>query len=304
MRILTFLICLFIAACGAEPLDTNYHQHQKKDNNTNKNQVVTPPTVTDTSKIWYQDDYQNAQIGVKLNVISGYNSATGKVAYNPLNQGVKVIKDVMHKQRKEWASGGILNFSNFSLSKGDEIWYQFKLLLPVGSSYQSDPHLKFIRFKTKKANGKHAGYLDLYLETDGDWKLIFEGNYNQGEYGWHFFTKNQAYKPQFGVWETYEIHVVFDDVSEDAGGKARVDFYKNNELVGSATNMQTLLIGGTVIGIYNRTYWNGGVPQEQSWFWGESAAAIKSTLRDDSVHLAYDPYGRHFIGQRATSLIP
>lgn len=95
------------------------------------------------------------------------------------------------------------------------------------------------------------------------------------------------------------MHVVFDTVSQDNGGKARVDFWKNNQLVGSATDIKTLVEDSDYCNaILLRTYWNSssGVPRNQTWYWDDAAIAIKNNQRDDSTHLIDADNNIKFIG--------
>lgn len=302
---LSFLIVLLLSALMLSACNPKTNNPEKKAPKTNqpdaekpdqnKPETNNPDTnkQTDLSKLYRYYNFNTGVITASVGSVSDWGTTSiGSLAQDPKNKQGIVVKDDMQQGKNEWQGGGVHNIPR--LTKGHEVWFQVKFLMPSGTNYDAQPWLKFIRFHTFKADGSNRGYVDVYLENDGDWRVIYEG-----EQVWSELTKDQSHKPVFDTWETYEMHVVFDTVSQDNGGKARVDFWKNNRLVGSATDIKTLVENSDYCNaVLLRTYWNSnsGVPRNQTWYWDDTAIAIKNDQRNDSTLLINSSNGIKFIG--------
>jgi hypothetical protein len=150
--------------------------------------------------------------------------------------------------------GGIIDFPA-PLKKGDEVFIKLSVYWPNGFSYNANPWLKFLRVKTFQSDGKNGGYNDIYIPNSGDahaYQFIYEG-----ENVWTRFG-NAANKVQFGVWETYEFYIKFDNIPAGASEPPLVKFTKNGEVLSEIRARKTL--GNetyTANSFYLFTYWNG-----------------------------------------------
>ena len=142
------------------------------------------------------------------------------------------------------------------LQTGDEIWIRLRTYAPAGFSTYVAPSrggkLKFIRITERSSSGTPAR-LDWYwpnrviLERDDVWQY-----------------PNSGYDMTTGVWETWEMYVMFDKNSVDNGGTGRVRLWKNGTLIGDLTARGTLWSDATrVVDVRIFDHWNGGAPQTQ-----------------------------------------
>lgn len=251
---------------------------------------------TNFSQLFHYTPFTGGTNGASISTVSPWavgGAGTCVIGDDPLGQQGKVAVDTIPLGAKGGAIGGNISFGSTPLTSGDEIWFRQKVYIPIGASYSASPHLKFFRFRIRQAGGAHVGYDDIYLEPDGDFKFIFEG-----ENSWQNLTTNQAFAPVLGQWNVYEGHMVLDNVPVSSGGNARYDFWSNGILVGSVTNRRTLNADTDQCwAAYWQDYWNGGSPQAQTWYWTKTAIAIKRAGgRDDTPYLSTDSGGKLFIG--------
>ncbi|MBI5451173.1 MAG: hypothetical protein HY940_07415 [Gammaproteobacteria bacterium] len=151
--------------------------------------------------------------------------------------------------------GGVVKFPS-PLKRGDEVWIRVRTYWPVGSTYDANPKLKFMRVKTQTATGVHIGYNDWYITPESSssyqpfW-YIYEGVQIPKYFG------EQSDRIVKGVWETYEYNIKFDSQPEDKGGMAHTRMWKDGKLIGSITSSQTLVSQDDVAtSFYLFTYWN------------------------------------------------
>jgi hypothetical protein len=167
--------------------------------------------------------------------------------------------------------------------------------MPFGFNYNSTSegaHLKFLRVHTSSASGSNQGYNDWYInpsnrvsgDNNGTHKFIFEGEQRWSDFG------TEADRPQFGVWEVYEMYLKFDNVSTDNGGQALVRVWKNGVLKGEFTNRRTLSNSDSYSDrTHIFTYWNGGAPKTQH-MWLDDVVVTSDT--PDAV----DSHGNPYVG--------
>lgn len=266
--------------------DTNYQNGDKPTSGS-----------TNFSQILYYEDFTGGTNGSKISTVSSFGTTSAIINDDPLGIHGKVARDDIVAGDKDWASGGVLTIGNMvggSFPRYSEFWARIKVYMPTGYSYSASPWFKFFRWRTWNAAGTASpGYIDWYLEPDGDHRVIYEG-----EGTWTQVTTNQAFAPTKGQWQDWEMHVVLDSVTVDAGGQARIDLWRDGVLIGSVTNRRTLNNTTDVAKDFlYQTYWNGGAPQNQTLYWTKAAFAAKIPGgRDDTPFLSTDATGKKFIG--------
>lgn len=170
----------------------------------------------------------------------------------------------------EW--GGIFDLPT-PLKVGEELWVRLSLFVPNGFQIVSNSgQLKFIRLHTRTSSA-NTGCLDLLMgdpnvplwdpvarkDTYPPYDLNFEGRP-----GLTMVGTRPTDNVQFGKWETYEVYVRLDSVSQDGGGMGVTRIWKNNKLLANATGQ----VGaadktGVIDAVYLFTYWNGTSPADQ-----------------------------------------
>ena len=188
--------------------------------------------------------------------------------------------------------GGIITHPE-RLGKGDEVWFRVNVFFPAGFDYHSygeGNRLKFLRFSTLSAAGNNEGYNDIYIDQKGS-PVSFKYIKESGGSGWRDLA-DSGKLPEYGVWETYEFYVKFDNVSLDDGGMAVVRFWKNGKLLKQVTDQYTLNNNDS----YSArtllfTYWNGGAPKTQSMW-------VDDVILTSDQPAALDEYGNPYIGVR------
>lgn len=220
-------------------------------------------------------------------------AGTCVIGDDPLGQQGKVAVDTIPLGAKGGAIGGNISWTSLPLTGGDEIWFRQKVYIPISASYSATPHLKFFRFRIRNSGGSHIGYDDIYLEPDGDFKFIFEG-----QNLWQNITTDQSHAPIKGQWEVFEGYMRLGHTPTSDGGLGLYRLWHNGVLVGEVANRRTINSATDQCwAVYWQDYWNGGSPQAQTWYWTKSAIAVKRAGgRDDTPYLSTDSGGRLFIG--------
>jgi len=248
---------------------------------------------TDTSLISRFEDFSSLALGDNAEDSLLIGDAPGVIVMDPNGGGFQCVHDHILQHTTNTFQFGCTAALEHNLQKGDEVWVTTKVLLPVGSSYYAEDHLKWFRLHTKTSGGTDIGYNDMYLIPDGTFAFIYEG-----EQVWS--DPSGVKPPVFGVWTSFEEHIVFDNVPASAGGGGLVHLWRDNELILTADNRQTLTASTDYSdAFFFWTYYNtrGGAPDgNQDWYWTDYAVAIKCASRDDSVHLITDPNGIKRIG--------
>ena len=225
-------------------------------------------------------DFDGGTIGQKVEGgVNGFSNAAGATVYSacPSRAG-QCAKMQIKKGSDGWSTwGGRLLFNEHGrteLVKGDQLMISLDIFFPAdplisgGFDYSAAPHLKFLRVATQSSTGENEGYNDLYITPDGATHWDAENSKNTDAP--FFYIKEQqnkarfigsypADRPQQGVWESYEVHLYFDNVTVDNGGSSKVVIRKNGVELAVLTDIQTLntpTSKATQFLIF--TYWNGG----------------------------------------------
>lgn len=174
--------------------------------------------------------------------------------------------------------GGIIRLNKCvgeELKEGDEVWIRLRMKFPHNWKFTDGERLKFIRLRSYSPSGKALTYVDFELNhPDGIGNTFFPFHFISefdASKGWALLGEPSQYI-NFGVWETYEVYFKINHVTadEDPVNGARVVAWKNGELIGEATDKQTLPGPGySLRDLYLFTHWNGhkgkgDAPQDQS----------------------------------------
>lgn len=259
-------------------------------------------TGSNLSQILYYEDFSGLSNGA--NFYSGtrfdVQSSPGVIDDDPKSTHGKVVKDIMVAGQEDKCWGGIYDIKaqeNKYLASGDEIWIAFRLLLPTGSSTVASPRLKFLRLNIYNAALSTIGYIDTLLpilSSSDAW--VYSNEVIPGAPITQL-SSDDSTRPNLDQWQTWEFHIVLDDTAAGSGGTGKVEFWKNSTIVG-ALNVATLSadsqLGRRVL---VHDYWNGGAPQNQTFYWTDFACAVKSAgWRDDTPYLTTDSGSRLMIG--------
>jgi hypothetical protein len=93
---------------------------------------------------------------------------------------------------------------------------------------------------------------------------------------------------QKGKWETFEIYIKHDSVSQANGGMAVERIWKNNKLLINATHQTTAVDKtGIVDAVYLFTYWNGSAPADQYLYMDDLIMTNERPTNRDANGYAY-----------------
>jgi hypothetical protein len=196
--------------------------------------------------------------------------------------------------------GGIINFPS-SLGSGDSYWVQFYMYIP-SSFYISTPtngSLKFLRVRTKTAEGPMGGFNDFQIIDDGSeadsvYRYIKEGVENRGDRGWLKIgsaDERSTLLPR-DQWFKVELALSFGVIPLAEGGNSYVRAWVNDDLIWNGANAQTLSESGdTANALYMFTYWNGEAPKTQSLY-------IDNLIMTSDIPSNRDQQGFPYIGNR------
>ena len=245
----------------------------------------------DLGAIFLNEDFSSYALGSDPDDIEGF----GEVSVDSVisdDLGGKTFKDVSYGVgATEWANG-FTHTIPADLVEGDEAWVRMKIWLPVGSDLTAPSeggHLKWFRWRTETDLGANAGYSDLYYDANnGDWKYIKETVDS-----WTVLATGLGgqFDQEYGKWVTWEFYNKF----HSSDGIVR--FWKDGVLVNEILNEQTLTTAtDRAKSFYFRTYWNGGIPKQQNWYYDSVAIALNGAGRTDSTLMPTDALGNKFIG--------
>jgi len=211
----------------------------------------------ESSDAWYfERDFNSGELEEKAEGSDGFSGTAGGSYYtsNVVYEGGQAAEMNVRKGESGFGYwGGSLGFPD--LYKGDEFWFRVRTYFPSEFDYTASPRLKFLRLHTATGEGSNAGYNDIYINPldseDSPFKGIKEGH-NQ----WYDFG-NDSHDIVYDKWETYDFYVKLDDVNSDDGGGGVMRFWKDGELLGEFSGIESL--GGEdhyANYFYLFTYWN------------------------------------------------
>lgn len=254
-----------------------------------------PDGTPNPVNIFLNEDFGAYSIGSDPELISGFTQVTPNsiITDEVALAGGKSYKDSSRAAATtEWANGFIHSIPG-DLVEGDEAWARMRIFLPIGSDLQAigeGDHLKWLRWRTETDLGANAGYSDIYYdEVIGRWKFIKEVAPNT----WHTLTTGAGgpFDQEYGKWVTWEFYFKFHSTV----GVVRM--WKDGVFVNELTNIETLSTPTDVVkSMYFRTYWNGGIPKQQDWYYDNVAIALNGAGRTDSTQLNTDSEGNLYIG--------
>jgi hypothetical protein len=156
--------------------------------------------------------------------------------------------------------------SNFF--RGDSVWFQGYYYVPA-SFFFGIPRIKFLRFGTRSPSVSNQGFVDTYINPlatpSSTYDIIYEGDQSSGD---PWTPAGPAATIDRDRWIRINKHVVFDNLSTNNGGMARVRLWQDGVLLADKTDRRTLVdLDSFSSQFLNFTYWNGeNAPQVQSLY--------------------------------------
>jgi hypothetical protein len=153
-----------------------------------------------------------------------------------------------------WNEWGIKKDLSTLVKKGGTLHFQCSVFFPAAFNFEADPWLKFMRVLHHGSGGVHAGHHDMYIRNN----LITGDIDGQLHVTSEALTGNYTLPGQImqkGVWETFEIQVVADNIAKTAGGVGAIRVWRkvNGVMVlihEKLTNGTIVAADGSLSGIY------------------------------------------------------
>jgi len=249
---------------------------------------------TDPTGIFLNESFESYSLGSDPDAISGFSEVTSGsvISDEQAFSGTKSYKDVSRTTGStEWANGFIHSIPS-DLVQGDEAWVRMHIYIPAGSDITAPgegDRLKWLRWRTESYVGANTGYSDVYYH-----KLLCEWRYiKEVTNSWKVLATGVggAADMEYGKWVTWEFYTKFHTTA------GIIRMWKDGVYINEFTDITTLTTAtDTVTSMYFRTYWNGGIPEQQDWYYDNVAIALNGAGRTDSTQLNTDSEGNLFIG--------
>jgi len=245
---------------------------------------------TNLSGLFFHENFEAISLGVNPNTISGLQdfTAASEISSDEFLSGTRACKNVSLTAGTEGFPIGFVAPFSTNLVEGDESWFRIPIFIPVGSDLDAPGFkLKWMRGQTQTAAGENKGYNDIYY-NDGPDAFDF---IKEGVFDWSNLSTGTPNGMEFGKWIFWEYYIKY---SATVG---IIRYWKDGILVNELLNEQTLTDStdeGTAQ--FFITYWNGGIPKQQTWFYDEITIALEGGGRTDSTQLVDDAAGNKYIG--------
>lgn len=160
------------------------------------------------------------------------------------------------------------------LGDGEEIWATWRAFWPEGFDWTAKNDvgdfavLKFFRLnfvEPPSSDGAGSIVFNLARQSAAEpFKLEGYSNVSSSpDYGVYFGSSGTA--PAWDQWESYTLHAVLDDLSEDMGGMGRVEIWRNGTKLITVTDQAVLPSALSLLdSVEFFGFWIGGAPQAQS----------------------------------------
>jgi hypothetical protein len=206
-------------------------------------------------------DFESGTVGAIAKGASGFTDAGSQTVFH---SGMSANSS---KSAKMVWSAGDTGFSNTmgmidypDIGYGSEIWARGYFYFSSPWSWTCSPVIKILRIHVNRSDGSNLGYLSFFSGGSGEILYSNEvsglaGYTDQGqeERTGAYFTKD--------AWQCIEIYVKFSNSSPV------VRMWKDGVLIYTATNLPTMGSPGDISNLsYIMSYWNGGVPQNQTQY--------------------------------------
>lgn len=167
-------------------------------------------------------------------------------------------------------SGALFNIPD--LHKGGECWFQVPCYFPTGFSFDavtpSEGNQKLLRILTATPTDNSTGYLDIYIyrnDATYGYYYRYEGNPVLPNTNFPFGTPSD--KPDLNQWVQFQVYYKLDNVDDSGNGDATMRFWIGQNLLHEETSRVTLKeAAGFTRQCHLMTFWNGGSPQNQTYY--------------------------------------
>lgn len=227
---------------------------------------VAPPADWELTRL-----FDTGVAGTKAEGADAFDALAGRTSYSTARSvsgaqsaECRVLTTDSNGGFGQW--GGAIDFPA-PVGKGSVLWLEQYVFLPAGFSISTPGNgsLKYIRIRNRTSAGTLTGYLDIQLRdddrTDNAWRYIKEGVAT----GWVYFGDVGSITR--GQWLRHTFAIQLDNVAGASGGTPRVRVWQDGALLVDSTTLATLTTATDYTDSYYLfTYWNGTVPQDQSFF--------------------------------------
>lgn len=211
-------------------------------------------------------DFNSGALGAKAQASDAFSGAAGGSEYSSERsvEGGKSAKlKVIGGTEGFGYWGGIINFPQ-KVFRGETIWLEMHIYIPSSFVIKtpSNGSLKFLRFKSLKADSSHSGYVDMQIIDDGssvpeEFRMLREG---QGQ--WFYYGKNGMLTRD--KWHRVNVELTVDNTAVNQGGKAQAKFWLDGNLITIEQNIKAIMSATDYMeSFYLFTYWNGMAPKDQ-----------------------------------------
>lgn len=212
-------------------------------------------------------DFNSGVLGTKAQASDAFSGAAGGAEYSSerSREGGKSAKlKVIGGTEGYGYWGGIIDFPQ-KVFKGETIWLEMHVNVPDTFSIitPTNGSLKFLRFKSSKADGAHSGYVDMQIIDDGasdpeEFRMMREGQSG----GWFYYGQNGMLTRD--TWHRVNVELSVDNVALSQGGTAQAKFWLNGNLITTEKDIKAIMASTDYMeSFYLFTYWNGDAPKDQ-----------------------------------------
>lgn len=252
--------------------------------------IPTPPVITPIPSKYLTEDFELPLTGLieldkTCSIVPGFG----------IKGGAALKKSLISGQTDTWQTAIKLPMD---ILDGEELWMRTYIFVPVDFDWSCQPIMKLLRWPVVGPAGEKAGFISILTTNPRNYSCIgTERNYG------YIVLSDEAYKPperisgspQYicqigshdaylkpGLWHCVEMYA---KVGSSNNGAIRA--WHNGKLVCETKNISTVPVGGKIFrGDGNTTgnimsYWNGGVPKNQSLYFDSFTFAFSMPLMKD-----------------------
>jgi hypothetical protein len=206
-------------------------------------------------------NFENGTVGAKAVSASGFTDAgaqtvvTSGIAAN----GSKSAKMTWHSGDTGFSNNmGYIDYPN--IGYGSEIWARGYFYFASPWSWTCSPVIKIFRIHVADSGGGNLGYISIFAGPSGE---IMYSNEVSGLSGFQDSGSQYGTGAYFNTntWQCFELYIKFSNTTPI------VRMWKDGVLITTATTWATMGASNHYSDFsYIMSYWNGGVPQNQTQY--------------------------------------
>ncbi|MDT8452096.1 MAG: hypothetical protein RQ936_05030 [Gammaproteobacteria bacterium] len=211
-------------------------------------------------------DFNSGALGMKAEASDAFSEAAGGAEYSnerSVEGGKSAKLKVVGGTEGFGYWGGIIGFPQ-KVFRGETIWLEMYIYMPDTFVIKTPGNgsLKFLRFRSRKADGAHSGYVDMQIIDDGssdpeEFRMLRE---IQDE--WFYYGQNGMLTRD--KWHRVNVELTVDNIAVNQGGTAQAKFWLDGNLITIEKNIKAIISATDYIeSFFLFTYWNGMAPKDQ-----------------------------------------